>query len=125
MAPKRAQLQPESIPELSSDSEDSDDEDCVNPESYSIRVQYDEYKKALRIAKDLKKQRDSPVLMNFAKAAWQEGFSRSVDSIYTMYKRAIKNNAEGAATSVYISAGNYRTCCKTEFRFFQVIQTSK
>jgi hypothetical protein len=32
---------------------------------------------------------------------------------------------EGATTSVYISAGNYRTCCKTEFRFFQVIQTSK
>ena len=65
MPPKRTQLQP-GVPELGSDSEDSDDGE---EESYAIRVQYNEYKKALRIAKDLKKQRDSPVLMDFAKNA--------------------------------------------------------
>jgi hypothetical protein len=63
-------------------------------EEYAIRFQFDEYKKALRIAKDLKK-RDSPVsLLHFAKEAWQEGFSRSEDSIYSMYRRAIKNQCD-------------------------------
>jgi hypothetical protein len=69
-------------------SEDSHSEDKA------IREGFEEYKKALRIAKDLK-GRDSPVkLLHFAKSAWQEGFSRSVDSIYMLYKRAIENNAE-------------------------------
>jgi hypothetical protein len=60
-------------------------------EEAAIRLQFDEYHKALRVANDLKK-RDSPVsLLHFAKEAWQEGFGRSVESIYSLYKRAIKN----------------------------------
>ncbi len=79
--------------ESSESSEPSASDD--GEEAYAIRLQFEEYKKALRIAKDLKKQRDSPVsMLHFAKEAWQEGFSRSVDSIYSMYKRAIKNHAE-------------------------------
>ena len=97
MPPKRAQLQPDAMPELSSDSEDSDDEDDVNPdEDELIRKQFEAYQKALRVAKDLKKtHRDSPVdLKFFAKEAWQEGFGRSVSSIYNLYRRAIKNDYE-------------------------------
>jgi hypothetical protein len=95
MAPKRAQPQPELVPELSSDSEDSDDEVCVNPdEDKLIREQFELYRKALRVAKDLK-HRDSPVdLKFFAKEAWQDGFGRSVEAIYSLYKRAIKHQYE-------------------------------
>jgi hypothetical protein len=96
MPPKRAQLQPDAIPELSSDSEDSDDEDgAISDEDERIRKQFEAYQKALRVAKDLKKTsaRDSPVdLKFFAKEAWQEGFGRSVEAIYSLYKRAIKND---------------------------------
>jgi hypothetical protein len=74
-------------------SETSASEDHFSEEK-AIREGFEEYKKALRIAKDLK-GRDSPVtLMHFAKSAWQDGFSRSVDSIYMLYKRAIDNKAE-------------------------------
>ena len=96
MPPKRAQHQQESMPALSSDSEDSDDEDCVNPdEDKLIREQFELYRKALRVAKDMKQQRDSPVdLKFFAKEAWQDGFGRSVEAIYSLYKRAIKHQYE-------------------------------
>jgi hypothetical protein len=95
MPPKRFQHQPESVLELSSDSEDSV-QDYVDPEDeeYAIRVQYEEYKKAVRIAKDLKRNRDSPVsMMHFANKAWQEGFSRSPWAIYMMFRRADKTQA--------------------------------
>lgn len=101
MPPKRAQ-QPEPVPELSSDSEDSDDEEPPdrNPdEDRLIREQFELYRKALRVAKDLKK-RDSPVdLKFFAKEAWQEGFGRSVQSIYSLYRRAIKHQYEDPIAS--------------------------
>ncbi len=93
MAPKRIQLQPESAPELVSDSEDSEDFIDQEDEEYAIRFQYEEYKKAMRIAKDLK-HRSSPVsLKHFADEAWQEGFSRSAWSIYMMYRRAVEQEA--------------------------------
>jgi hypothetical protein len=92
--PPKANKRAVSAVNSSSESSEPSASDDGETEAYHIRVQYDEYKKALRIAKDLKNQRDSPVLMNFARAAWQESFSRSVDSIYSMYKRAIQQNAE-------------------------------
>jgi hypothetical protein len=78
----------------SKSSEESSSENSYS-EEIAIRQQFEEYRKAVRIAKDLRNARDSPVdLKFFAKEAWQEGFSRSVDSIYCLYKRAVANNAE-------------------------------
>ena len=78
----------------SKSSEESSSENSYS-EEIAIRQQYEEYRKAVRIAKDLKKSRDSPVdLKFFAKEAWQEGFSRSVDSIYSLYRRAVASDAE-------------------------------
>jgi hypothetical protein len=84
MPPKvpRKVLEPES-------SEAGTSEDS-NAEEARIREQFEEYRKAVRIAKDLKQSRDSPVdLKFFAKEAWQEGFGRSVESIYSLYRRAL------------------------------------
>ena len=75
-------------------SDSEDDSMDREEEEYAIRFQFEEYKKALRIAKDLKKRHSPVSLLHFAKEAWQEGFSRSEDSIYAMYKRAIRNDAE-------------------------------
>jgi hypothetical protein len=58
-------------------------------------MQFEDYKKAFRIAKDLKKTRDSPVKLNFfAKEAWHEGFGRSVESMYHLYRHSIKKQYE-------------------------------
>ena len=89
MPPKhQVKEQPADLPDLASDTEDEDDEAREN-EEYAIRLQFEEYKKALRVAKDLKRTSSPVDLKHFAKEAWQEGFSRSSDAIYMMYRRAV------------------------------------
>ena len=86
---------PPKVPRKNSESSEASTSENSHSEELAIRQQFEEYRKAVRVAKDLKKSRDSPVdLKFFAKEAWQEGFSRSVDSIYCLFKRAVANNAE-------------------------------
>ena len=84
MPPKAA------VPVLVSDSSSSEDELEASLEvDRKIRQEFQNFQQATRVAKDRKQS--PPDLKPFAEAAWSEESTRSVDAIYALYRRAIKD----------------------------------
>ena len=84
MPPKAA------VPLMIRDSSSSEDELEVSLEDdCRIRHEFQNFHQATRVAKDRK--RPPPDLKPFAEAAWSEESTRSVDAIYALNRRAVKD----------------------------------